>query len=84
MAKNKKPTMNQVRSAINNLGQWVQNIEKVVTRLDYLVSLYIKYNKDDKKFADFIDKTAEEYNEQQLTKEQEEQELQEKQDVETK
>ena len=42
MAKNKKPTLNQVRTAINNLGQWIQNIEKVVTRLDYIVSLYIK------------------------------------------
>ena len=69
MAKNKKPTMNQVRLAINNLGQWISNIEKVVTRLDYVVSLYIKYNKDDKKFADFIDKTADKLKEKEKKEE---------------
>ena len=74
MAKNKKPTLNQVRTAINNLGQWIQNIEKVVTRLDYIVSLYIKYNKDEKKFADFIDRTAKENKEENNDKELEEKE----------
>ena len=74
MAKNKKPTLNQVRTAINNLGQWIQNIEKVVTRLDYIVSLYIKYNKDEKKFDDFIDRTAKEYKEENNDKELEEKE----------
>ena len=58
MAKNKKPTMKEVRNAINNMGQWVQGIEIWLNQLDVIVSLFIKYMDKDKKFDEFVKKES--------------------------
>lgn len=67
--KSKKPTMKEVRNAINNMGQWVQGIEIGLNQLDVIVSLFIKYMDKDNKFDEFVKKESKKMQEQEALNE---------------
>ena len=67
--KSKKPTMKEVRNAINNMGQWVQGIEIGLNQLDVIVSLFIKYMDKDTKFDEFVKKESKKMQEQEALNE---------------
>ena len=67
--KSKKPTMKEVRNAINNMGQWVQGIEIGLNQLDVIVSLFIKYMDKDKKFDEFVKKESKKMQKQEALNE---------------
>jgi len=55
MSKNKKPTMMQVKNVINNVLMELQQIKGAITNLDFITNYYIKYNKDEDKFKEFLE-----------------------------
>ena len=67
--KSKKPTMKEVRNAINNMGQWVQGIEIGLNQLDVIVSLFIKYMDKDNKFDEFVKKESKKMQKQEALNE---------------
>ena len=67
--KSKKPTMKEVRNAINNMGQWVQGIEIGLNQLDVIVSLFIKYMDKDNNFDEFVKKESKKMQEQEALNE---------------
>ena len=52
----KKPTMKQVKQAIDNLIIHMSNIQQTVNSLDSALSAYIKFEKNEKKFNTWIKK----------------------------
>ena len=56
MSKNKKPTMMQVKNVINNVLMELQQIKGAISNLDFITNYYIKYNKDEDKFKEFLEK----------------------------
>ena len=58
MTKNKKPTMNQVKTAINNLGQWIQNVEVSLNKLDFITNFYIRFKGDTEKYSKYLEKES--------------------------
>lgn len=56
--KQKKPTMNQVRTAVNNLGQWIQNIEVALNKLDFITSFYIKFKGDTEEYSKYLEEES--------------------------
>ena len=60
MSKNKKPTMMQVKNVINNALMELEYLKKAVTNLDFIINYYIKYNKDDIKFKEYLGHAVEE------------------------
>ena len=67
--KSKKPTMKEVRNAINNMGQWVQGIEIGLNQLDVIVSLFIKYMDKDNNFDEFVKKESKKMQKQEALNE---------------
>ena len=59
-APNKKPTMMEVKNAINNLIREYSTLAKYLTDLDRTLGSYIKYKKDDNKFPTWVKKQLKE------------------------
>ena len=57
--KNKKPTMMEVKNAINNLIHEFSNLSNYLRNLDQTLGLYIDYKKDSEKFQKWATKQAE-------------------------
>tara|TARA_R100001530_G_scaffold97671_1_gene67899 strand:+ start:28 stop:246 length:219 start_codon:yes stop_codon:yes gene_type:complete len=57
---NKKPTMMQVKNAINNLIQEYSKLGEYVTNLDRTLGSYIEFKKDGKKFPKWLEKQIKE------------------------
>ena len=62
MAKNKKPTMMQVRNVINNLIGQVVDLENRARETDMLFRYYVDFQKDSKDFKKYLEKKAKEFN----------------------
>ena len=56
MGKNKKPTMMEVKNAINNLIREFSSLTEYVKILDQTLGGYIEFKKDNDKFKTFLDK----------------------------
>ena len=56
MSKNKKPTMMEVKNAINNLIREFSSLTEYVKILDQTLGGYIEFKKDNDKFKSFLDK----------------------------
>ena len=59
MAKNKKPTMMEVKNVITNILQELGEVVNYTKAIDQTVGSYIKYKKDDKKFKSWMEKQYE-------------------------
>jgi len=55
----KKPTMMEVKNAINNLIHEFSNLSTYLRNLDQTLGLYIDYKKDSEKFQKWAKKQAE-------------------------
>jgi hypothetical protein len=60
MAKNKKPTMMQVKNVVNNVITQLIVAQKGINELDYLLNSFIEFNGDVEGFKKFLDKKIEE------------------------
>ena len=56
----KKPTMKEVTEVIGQIINQTEILKKRATALETVLSEYIAYKKDDKKFKGYMDKRAEE------------------------
>jgi len=56
----RKPTSNELKTAINNLIMEIGYIQQGLRSLDNVLSAYIDYNKDTDKFRDWLKKQMEE------------------------
>ena len=56
MTKNKKPTMMQVKNVINNMLADLSGMQKALEKLDFILNYYIKYNKNEEKFSEWLKK----------------------------
>ena len=54
MSKNKKPTMNQVKDAINYIIGVLSDQQTQLNQNDSVTASYIEFNKDGKKFNKFL------------------------------
>ena len=63
MAKNKKPTMMEVKNVITNILQELGEVVNYTKAIDQTVGSYIKYKKDDKKFKSWMEKRYKELKE---------------------
>tara|TARA_R110002020_G_scaffold133354_1_gene297554 strand:- start:21675 stop:21881 length:207 start_codon:yes stop_codon:yes gene_type:complete len=68
MAKNKKPTMMEVKNAIGNLIKEFSNIANYVSSLDQTLGSYIEFKKDGKKFPKWLEKEVEKIKKKESTK----------------
>ena len=68
MAKNKKPTMMQVKTAISNLITEYSNMTNYISRLDQTLGSYIEFKKDGKKFPKWLEKQAKQLKKEENTK----------------
>jgi hypothetical protein len=59
MAKNKKPTMMEVKNVINNIIKELSEIADYTRAIDQTMGSYIKYKKDEKKFKSWMEKQYE-------------------------
>ena len=48
--------MMQVKNVINNVLMELQQIKGAISNLDFITNYYIKYNKDEDKFKEFLEK----------------------------
>tara|TARA_R100000458_G_C8050210_1_gene97670 strand:- start:187 stop:417 length:231 start_codon:yes stop_codon:yes gene_type:complete len=55
MAKNKKPTMNQVKNVVNNVITQLIVAQRGIKELDYLFNAFIEFNGDVEGFKKFLD-----------------------------
>lgn len=60
MAKNKKPTMMQVKNVVNNVITQLVVAQRGINELDYLLNSFIEFNGDVEGFKKFLDKKIEE------------------------
>ena len=58
MSKPKKPTMNQVKTAINNLIYQINEMYRYIKSVDSALAEYIKFNKDTDKFIEYMKEIA--------------------------
>tara|TARA_R100001594_G_scaffold120205_1_gene155797 strand:- start:2144 stop:2365 length:222 start_codon:yes stop_codon:yes gene_type:complete len=58
--KNKKPTMNDVRGAINTILVDMSYLSQHVARIDAALAGYINFRKDSKKYNKWLEKQAKE------------------------
>ena len=58
--KNKKPTMNEVKDAINNIIMHLGEVNKKINEMDFVTENYIEYKKDSDKFKKFATKKIKE------------------------
>ena len=66
MAYNKKPTMMEMKNAVVNLINSMDELYKYVSSLDITLTHYIDFKKDKKKFDSFIKKLVEKKEEETL------------------
>ena len=61
MAK-RKPTMKEVKTAIDNIIIHMSNMQREMTRLDSAVASYVEYKGDSKKWPKWLEKKMEKLN----------------------
>lgn len=59
MAKNKKPTLMEVKTVINNMLMHMTELQQNVSKIDSAVSGYIKFKGDEKKYIQWLNKQIE-------------------------
>ena len=62
MGKDKKPTMNQVKNAINNIVRELGSLFKITKGIDTTLLSYIDFKGDTDKFIKFLKKKQQEEN----------------------
>ena len=67
MGKDKKPTMNQVKNAINNIVRELGSLFKITKGIDTTLLSYIDFKGDTDKFIKFLKKKQQEENENKDT-----------------
>mgnify|MGYP003632143699 CR=1 FL=1 len=82
MAKNKKPTLMEVKNVMSNIIKELSEVISYTKAIDQTVGSYIKYKKDDKKFKSWMEKKYEELKKEQDQEDNEK--WQQKQDKEAK
>jgi len=64
----KKPTMNQVKSVIDNVLLHLSEMQQQVNQLDGIFASYIKFRNQEKDFKNFLEKELKKYNDKQSNK----------------
>tara|TARA_Y100001968_G_C19209406_1_gene643986 strand:- start:523 stop:717 length:195 start_codon:yes stop_codon:yes gene_type:complete len=59
MAKNKKPTMMEMRNVVTNLIQQSENLKQHVTMIDNILMGYLKFKKDENDFKEWLQNSKE-------------------------
>ena len=62
MKKKRKPTMKEVKIAIDNIIIHKSNMQREMTRLDSALASYVEYKGDNKEWPEWLEKRMEEFN----------------------
>ena len=60
MTKNKKPTMMEVKTAINNILVEMSHMSRTMRALDSALASYVEFKGDEKKWRKFVEKKLKE------------------------